>query len=209
MHAGAALDCLAGAFLQELNRSGSLRCNYGSLRLVTAAAASSRTPSEVQAGLPQAIADSTPRLAVQYALGVQRSSAEICRATAAQQRGSTSVSPAGTVDSQQYPSKAYLALLAAAPSLLPRVFAELSAHADAAQPGASEPERQQRFVEATRILCEVFGEERLKSSLVGLQAEAGQVVAKLAKAADPVHAGESSRLKTLFSTFYGLPVSAA
>lgn len=201
MHAGVALDCLAGALLQECSK-GSMRSYYGALQILTAAAAS-HAPSQQQAGLAQTLVDSIPRIVVQYAVGVHQPAA------ADQRNGIANASPAAEVRGQQYPSEAYIGLLAAAPAFLPRVFAELAAHADASQAAASEQDMQQRVLAATSTLCEVFADDRLKCSLVGMQAEAGQVVSVLGRLAAPLHAGESSRLKSLFTTFYGLPVNYA
>lgn len=196
---------MSGALVDEWGKLGTMRCCYGALQFMTAAA-STQTTSQHQAAFPQAMADDKiQRIIVQYASGVHQSSSTGAQSNA----DSIAASPAaGLADAQVYPSEAYLMLLAAAaPSLLPGVLVELAAHADASPQQMDEKERQQRVLEATSVLVEVLGDVRLKCSLLDLQAEAGQVVTKLTTAALPLHASESSRLENLFTTFYGLPVT--
>lgn len=206
--AGVALSCMSGALVEEWSKSRTMRCCYGVLQFMTAAA-STQTTSRHQAGFPQAMADdSIQRIIVQYATGLHRLGSTGAQRNAESIAASPAAALAEAETDRQYPSEAYLALLAAAvPSLLPRVLAELAAHAEADPQQMDEKERQQRVLEATRVLIEVLGDGRLKCSLLGLQAEAGQVVIKLTTALSPLHASESSRLDNLFTTFYGLPVT--
>ena len=196
---------MSGALVDQWKKSGTMRCCYGALRFMTAAAC---TQTASQGFLLAMADDSIQRIIVQYAIGVHHSS------SAGAQRNAESIaaSPAAAFSEagkdRHYPSEAYFALLAAAgPSLLPRVLVQLAAHADAGPQQSDEKERQQHNLEAARVIIEVLGDGRLKCSLLDLQAEAGRVVTKLTTAISPSHASESSRLENMFTTFYGLPVT--